>query len=552
MSSVDSRTVITAEQLQKVPVSRNVTAAALLAPGAVLADSRYGNVASFGGASASENQYYINGFSVTNSLTGVGLITLPFDAIDQQQVLTGGYGAEYGRATGGVVNIVTKRGTNTWQGSAQVEWTPRSLMQSPKSVYLTNGVLYQDRSQNKFTETQYSVELGGPLIKDKLFIYGAADLDKEDSGINRGSTATVQQSDFTTKATRWLGKIDWNITDSHIVELTGLSDTAQENDTIYNYSYASGSIVSPKGTSYVKNYNGFATNATPGGKVWTGKYTGYITDDFTVTALYGKTRSQHVQDLNGVQPNCPVIIDSRPDHQGPLAQTGCALTSSQLVPGSNDKTSGWRLDLEYKLGSHDIRGGVDNYMISDYSGTSTTGGSEYTYHSYHGWCGQRSSRDRCVAAGHDGIRDPFQHDFRGERKGPAARAVHRRPLAGVGPLARLSRPAQRTVQQLQRRRRRLRQAASSAGAAPRCELGRVRRFQPEGLRQRRSLPPVDPGQHRHPWRLRLDLHLHRRHLHRYRPESTVLRSASSRSVTPSSSMARTAARRIRRRSQPRA
>jgi hypothetical protein len=384
VSSVDSRTVITAQQLQKVPVGRNITAAALLAPGTVQADSRYGNVASFGGASASENQYYINGFSVTNSLTGVGMITLPFDAIDQQQVLTGGYGAEYGRSTGGVVNIVTKRGTNTWQGTAQVEWTPKSLMQSPKSIYLKDGTLYQDRSQNKFTETQYSVGLGGPLIKDKLFIYGAADLDKEDSGVNRGSTATLQQNNFTTKATRWLGKIDWNITDSHIVELTGFSDESQENDSIYNYDYDTQSIVSPKGKTYAKNYNGFATNATPGGKVWTGKYTGYITDDFTVTALYGKTRSQHVQDLEGTQPNCPVIADARPDHKGPLAQTGCALTSSQLVPGSNDKTSGWRLDLEYKIGSHDLRGGVDNYLISDFSGTSTTGGAEYTYHSYTG------------------------------------------------------------------------------------------------------------------------------------------------------------------------
>src|SRR6201989_185073 len=88
VSSVDSRTVLTSQQLQKLPLARDVTAAALLAPGVVAGDARYGNVASFGGASASENQYYINGYAVTNALTGLGFTSLPFDAIDQQQIYT--------------------------------------------------------------------------------------------------------------------------------------------------------------------------------------------------------------------------------------------------------------------------------------------------------------------------------------------------------------------------------------------------------------------------------------------------------------------------------
>ena len=175
VSSVDSRTVLTASTLQKVPVTRNITAAALLAPGTVAADSRYGNVASFGGSSASENQYYINGFAVTNSLTGVGSVTLPFDAIDQQQVLTGGYGPEYGRSTGGVVNIITKRGGNTWQGSVGAYWSPEGLEQSPRTIYLTDGTLYQNRSKNTQSQLQYSAEIGGPLIKDHLFAYFAGD-----------------------------------------------------------------------------------------------------------------------------------------------------------------------------------------------------------------------------------------------------------------------------------------------------------------------------------------------------------------------------------------
>src|SRR5699024_7919868 len=63
VSAVDTRTVLTAEQLTNVPVARNITAATMLAPGVDGADSRYGNVVSFGGSSASENAYYINGYA---------------------------------------------------------------------------------------------------------------------------------------------------------------------------------------------------------------------------------------------------------------------------------------------------------------------------------------------------------------------------------------------------------------------------------------------------------------------------------------------------------
>src|SRR5690606_38285941 len=118
VSTTDTRVVFTAEQLERISVGNNIEALALLTPGVVGADSRYGNVQSFGGSAASENAYYINGYAVTNPLTNLGSTTLPFDGIGQYQAFIGGYGAEFGRATGGVVNIITKRGTNEWPGGA--------------------------------------------------------------------------------------------------------------------------------------------------------------------------------------------------------------------------------------------------------------------------------------------------------------------------------------------------------------------------------------------------------------------------------------------------
>ena len=91
---------------------QDIAAVALLAPGVVAATGS--NFVSFGGSSGAENAYFINGYPVTNPLNNLGYKSLPFRAIDQEQVLTGGYGAEFGRSTGGVINIVTKRGSNEW------------------------------------------------------------------------------------------------------------------------------------------------------------------------------------------------------------------------------------------------------------------------------------------------------------------------------------------------------------------------------------------------------------------------------------------------------
>lgn len=81
LSSVESTTIFTEAQLDALPVARDITDVALLAPGTVKGDPRFGNVASFGGSSAAENLYYINGFNVTNIVTGLAFNQVPFEAI---------------------------------------------------------------------------------------------------------------------------------------------------------------------------------------------------------------------------------------------------------------------------------------------------------------------------------------------------------------------------------------------------------------------------------------------------------------------------------------
>ncbi|WP_165488675.1 MULTISPECIES: TonB-dependent receptor [Dyella] len=384
VSSVDSRAVINADQLAKLPIARqSISSIALLAPGTTPAARGYGNALSFGGSSASENAYYVNGFSITNPLTGVSSRQLPYDAIDQTQVLIGGYGAEYGRSTGGVINVVTKSGTNTWKGDLQVLWAPEQLAQTPRSVYLRNGTLYQ--RGNGFAgddrnELQYSGSIGGPLIKDKLFFFAAADwIRSTDTAWTPKTAGSTIQND-TNKTTRYLYKFNWNITDNHILEFTATGDNEQTDSQIYQYNYNTMQTMGYLGHQYTKNYNGTQTNATPGGNVYIGRYTGYITDDLTINAMYGKSNSDHVQTITGLGGTpCPSIVDNRAiaaTNPAPSCQFGNTTT---LMPGSKDSTSGWSFNIDYRIASHSIKLGMDNYSLRATWGSAPVAGTQYRY-----------------------------------------------------------------------------------------------------------------------------------------------------------------------------
>lgn len=396
ISSVDTRTVLTSEQLSRLPIARDIAAAALLAPG-VVTNSSYG-VPSFGGAASSENAYFINGFAVTNPLTSIGFSSLPFDAIDQQQVLTGGYGAEFGRSTGGVINIVTKRGSNEWKGGVYTIFTPASLRSKPVNNYFpntgfygdsnpsplpanhTDGTLYQYRAKNLNTYTTYGAYFSGPLIKDRLFFYIDAEINRQSGNSvlsfsnSAASVARTGWNDYTYRMPRWAAKVDWNITDNHILELTGISDKEFYDADRYSFDYAT------KGHGSVKN-GGLSTSE--GGDVYVGKYTGYFTDDLTVSALYGQQKLKHVVTPFGYDPNCPYISSTATSQAPGLTYTACQqnATSRPLIPGANDQTTGWRVDVEYRLGDHDFRLGYDAQTAESKTGAGYAGGYAWVY----GW-----------------------------------------------------------------------------------------------------------------------------------------------------------------------
>jgi outer membrane receptor for ferrienterochelin and colicin len=379
VSAVDSRTVITSEQLNKLPLARTAEAIALLAPGAVSGSSFFvgptGNaLVSIAGSAVTENAYYINGFNTTDPLSGFGGITLPYGAIDQQEILAGGYGAAYGRSSGGVISQVGKRGTNEWHFGGQVLWEPKGTKADPINYYrqvgAQAGALYDENRNDKTWRTTYSAYAGGPLIKDTLYVFLAAEQERRE-----GNTTTSVASPFVYQQSyrnpKFYGKIDWNINDSNILEVTGASNKQDYDASIYRYSYAT----QQKGAYTGKDNAGAPLNKS-GADLYTAKFTSYITDDLTLTALYGKMKGTYYTAEGGDQ-SLPSIITAT--NQDPLLTGGAAITNGNPAAQTNNPqhkstNTNFRVDLSYHIGDHTLVAGLDNQKVADTDdGQSTTG-----------------------------------------------------------------------------------------------------------------------------------------------------------------------------------
>jgi hypothetical protein len=179
--------VVSSERIDRIPKGRDFTDVLKAVPGANI-EARAGGV-SVGGASGSENRFVVDGIDTTNLQNGSSGKTYVFDFIQEVQVKTAGYNAEFPGATGGVVNALTKTGTNAFHGSAGVYYRnngPTGLANKDKSNFFVGKqrpTLRLNPSNNNLAEyvttpldenpvTEPVIEGGGPLLKGRLWFYG--------------------------------------------------------------------------------------------------------------------------------------------------------------------------------------------------------------------------------------------------------------------------------------------------------------------------------------------------------------------------------------------
>jgi hypothetical protein len=180
-TSTTTGAVLSSDLLNRVPVGRRVSDALYLAPGVSSSGSAGSANPSMSGGSGLDNLYVIDGVNVTNQGYGaLGSYSIvfgslgnatPFDFVQEIQVKTGGYEAEFGQSTGGVVNVVTKSGSNLVRGSAFAYAQPTKTEGTWTQLQTPNGTVQTLGSRNY----DAGLEGGGPLVKNHVFFFGAID-----------------------------------------------------------------------------------------------------------------------------------------------------------------------------------------------------------------------------------------------------------------------------------------------------------------------------------------------------------------------------------------
>jgi hypothetical protein len=284
------------ENLYKnVPVGRNISAVINMAPGVTDSDGAGTANPSINGASGLENEYIINGANTTDpGYGGFGTFSakygslgngINFDFVQEVQVQSGGFEAQYGQALGGVVNVVTKSGTNQYHGDIFGYFQPEQFEASRKNAdpLLVNKTDYLVHLGN----IDYGADIGGYVLKDKLFFYGGFNplynhTYKEADPFFANYKLGVIDRNITTYD--YTAKIDYNLGTKHQFEGSVFGDPSS-TPTTFNANVStvpalnSAGLPNPTDTSVESKWN-------YGSRVWTGRYNGTLSPNWVVTVNY--------------------------------------------------------------------------------------------------------------------------------------------------------------------------------------------------------------------------------------------------------------------------
>jgi hypothetical protein len=214
------------ETVDKLAMNRGLAAIADLSPGLTDNGPNLGQV-TIGGAFAYDNVFLLNGVDVNDNLFGTANPLVIEDALQEIQVLTNGISAEYGRFSGGVINAITKSGGNTFSGSWRTDvtnndWQDESLVEKNAIARGTGAPHIDD------TILLHTATLGGPVVKDRLWFFGAY---RYDNGATP-NVLSVTGVPYTTtvKNRRYEGKLTGRIAANHNVQVDYIKQTNQDGD----------------------------------------------------------------------------------------------------------------------------------------------------------------------------------------------------------------------------------------------------------------------------------------------------------------------------------
>jgi carboxypeptidase family protein len=217
------QTNLTARELNTIPVGRTPARIAEFAPGLTDNTPNVGQV-TISGAFAYDNVFMIDGVDLNDNLFGTANNVFIEDAIDETQVLTSGISAEFGRFSGGVINMITKRGGNTFSGSVRLNFSnPAWNNESPLEKSRTPPVTHLDQL-SKFLEGTF----GGPVMRDRIWFFAAGRRERSNAS-NATALAAIPWT-TTTSNDRYEIKVTGTPANNHTIQGSFVNNDTEQGD----------------------------------------------------------------------------------------------------------------------------------------------------------------------------------------------------------------------------------------------------------------------------------------------------------------------------------
>jgi len=254
-------TNVTTEQFSNFPTQRTVQSLYTIAPTVTRSGLRDSSGRerdpSVAGSSGPENNYILDGVTVTDPAFGGSGANLPFEFVQELEIKTGAYGADIGKSTGGVFNVITKSGTNEFHGDAFAYFVADSFVREVK----TSAIPFTGAAPNGYSEIDAGFDIGGPIVKDKLFFFGAFNPQRRKNFFLTQTFLQDVENEVTTPF--YAGKLTWTPNQSHQFTFSTFGDFTKQEGHLFGFSGFGANLNSFRGITETGGSNyAFRLNST--------------------------------------------------------------------------------------------------------------------------------------------------------------------------------------------------------------------------------------------------------------------------------------------------
>lgn len=302
---------ISTELFSNIPNQRTITSLYSIAPTVSRSGLRDASGRdrdpSVGGSSGPENNYILDGVNTSDPAFGGSGANLPFEFVQEVEVKTGAFGAEYGLSTGGIFNVITKTGGNEFHGDVFGYFTGRGLVAATKNFPFTGS------APNGFSEADAGVDVGGPIIKNKLTFFGAFNPQRRKNGFFTQTFRQQVENKITTPF--YAGKLLYQINPNNSLTFSTFGDFTKQTGFLFG------------NTGFGADPNSFRGQILTGGSNYTLRLNSAFKSNFIGEFAFGLHRQRANTSADPSVANAPLTFDTfailrRDGTVAPVTQSG--------------------------------------------------------------------------------------------------------------------------------------------------------------------------------------------------------------------------------------